>query len=146
VGPRPPMWAAETEWQVLIRSRCLLDRVQVWSAEDDRLAFDAGGQFMTAAHRRNVSIWAGRDQVLTALLKRADEDAVARRMALQVVTSDELLHGRELADRRRLSRLGTAAGLPGSALLSHDRSVGGHTVTVDSADIGIVSRCQGPAT
>jgi hypothetical protein len=61
-------------------------------------------------------------------------------MALQVVTSDELLHGRELADRRRLSRLETAAGLPGSALLSHDRSVGGHPMTVDSADIGIVSR------
>jgi hypothetical protein len=130
----------ETEWQVLVQSWWLLDRVQVWSVEDDRLVFDAGEQFMTAAHRRNVSIWAGWDQVLTALLERADEDAVARRMALQVVTGDELLHRRVLVDRRRLSRLETAAGLPGSALLPHDRSVGGHPMTVDSADIGIVSR------
>jgi hypothetical protein len=87
------MWAAETvlirrletEWRVFARSRWLHDRLQVWSAEDDRLAFDDGDQLVAAAQRRNAASWAERDQVLAALLERADEDPVARRVALQVV-------------------------------------------------------------
>ena len=87
------MWAAETvlirrletEWRVLAPSRWLRDRLRAWSAEDDRLAFDDGDQLVSAAQRRNAASWAERDQVLTALLERADEDPVARRVALQVV-------------------------------------------------------------
>jgi hypothetical protein len=74
----------EAEWRVLARSRWLRDRLQAWAVEDDRLAFDDGDQLMTAAQRRNASSWAERDQVLTALLERAGEDVVARRVALQV--------------------------------------------------------------
>ena len=93
MGPRSPMWAAETElirrleaeWQMLARSRWLRSRLQAWAAEDDRLAFDDGDQLVAAAQRRNAASWAERDQVLAALLERADEDAVARRVALQVV-------------------------------------------------------------
>jgi hypothetical protein len=87
------MWAAETvlirrleaEWRVLAPSRWLRDRLRAWAVEDDRLAFDDGDQLMTAAQLRNAASWAQRDQVLAALLERADEDAVARRVALQVV-------------------------------------------------------------
>jgi hypothetical protein len=75
----------ETEWQVLAPSRWLRGHLQVWSAEDGRLAFDDGDQLVAAAQRRNAASWAERDQVLSALLERADEDAVARRVALQVV-------------------------------------------------------------
>jgi hypothetical protein len=75
----------EAEWRVLARSRWLRQRLQAWGADDDRLAFDDGDQLITTAQRRNVSSWAERDQVLTALLERAGEDAVARRAALQVV-------------------------------------------------------------
>jgi hypothetical protein len=75
----------EVEWQVLAVSRWLRDRLQAWAAEDDRLAFDDGDQLMSAAQCRNVSSWAERDQVLVALLERAHDDAVARRVALQVV-------------------------------------------------------------
>ena len=93
MGPRPPMRAAETElirrleteWRVLARSRWLRDRFQTWGAEDKRLAFDDGEQLVAAAQSRNVSSWAERDQVLAALLDRADEDALARRVAFQVV-------------------------------------------------------------
>jgi hypothetical protein len=75
----------EAEWRVLARSRWLRHRLQAWGTDDDRLAFDDGDQLITTAQRRNVSSWAERDQVLTALLGRAGEDAVARRAALQVV-------------------------------------------------------------
>jgi hypothetical protein len=87
------MWAAETvlirrleaEWRILARSRWLRSRLQAWAAEDDRLAFDDGEQLITAAQRHNAASWAERDQILTALLERAHDDAVARRVALQVV-------------------------------------------------------------
>ncbi len=93
MGPREPMWAAETElvqrleaeWKVIAGSRWLRDRLQAWSVEDDRLAFDDGEQLVTAAQRRDVSSWAERDRVLTALLQRANGDVLARRVALQVV-------------------------------------------------------------
>jgi hypothetical protein len=75
----------EAEWRVLARSRRLHHRLQAWGANDDRLAFDDGDQLMTAAQRRNASSWTERDQVLTALLERADNDVMARRVALQVV-------------------------------------------------------------
>lgn len=93
MGPRPPVWAAETdlirrldaEWRVLARSRWLRERLQVWGAEDGRLAFDDGEQLVAAAQSRVASSWAERDRVLAALLERAETDAVARRVALQVV-------------------------------------------------------------
>jgi hypothetical protein len=90
-GTIPPTRAAETElirrldaeWRVLAPSRLLRDRLQTW--EDHRLAFDDGDQLVTAAQRRDVSSWAERDQVLAALLERATDDALARRVVLQVV-------------------------------------------------------------
>ena len=93
MDPRPPRWAAETvlirrleaEWRVLARSRWLRHRLQAWGANDDRLAFNDGDQLVSAAQRRDVSSWAERDQVLAGLLERANEDAAARRVALQVV-------------------------------------------------------------
>ncbi len=93
MGLRAPTRAAETElirrldaeWRVLSQSRCLRDRLATWSAEDGRLAFQDGDYLVAAAHRRDVLSWAERDQVLTALLERATDDAVARRVALQVV-------------------------------------------------------------
>jgi hypothetical protein len=93
VGPRRPMWAAETElvqrleaeWKVIAGSRWLRDRLQAWAVEDDRLAFDDGEQLVAAAQRRDVSSWGERDLVLTALLERANGDVLARRVALQVV-------------------------------------------------------------
>jgi hypothetical protein len=75
----------ETEWRMLARSRWLRSRLQAWAAEDDRLAFGDGDQLITAAQRRNAASWTERDQALAALLERADEDPVARRVALQVV-------------------------------------------------------------
>ena len=93
MGPRPPRWAAETElihrleaeWRVLARSRWLRGRLRAWAAEDDRLAFDDGDQLLAAAQSRIAASWTERDQVLAALLKRATDDTVARRVALQVV-------------------------------------------------------------
>ena len=75
----------EAEWRVLARSRWLRERLQDWAAGDERLAFDDGEQLMAAAQRRNALSWAERDQVLAALLERANVDALARRVALQVV-------------------------------------------------------------
>ncbi len=80
MGPREPMWAAETElvqrleaeWKVIAGSRWLRDRLQAWAVEDDRLAFDDGEELVAAAQRRDASSWGERDQVLTALLERAD--------------------------------------------------------------------------
>ena len=75
----------ETEWRVLARSRWLRGRIQAWASGDDRLAFDDGEQLLAAAQSRQASSWAERDQVLAALLERSPEDALARRVALQVV-------------------------------------------------------------
>ncbi len=93
MSPSSPAWAAETElirrleteWRTLAHSRWLREHLQAWAAEDNRLAFDDGEQLVTVAQRRNAASWSERDQVLTALLERVNEDAVARRVALQVV-------------------------------------------------------------
>lgn len=93
MGPRPPARASETElirrldaeWRILSQSRWLRDRLRTWSSEDDRLVFGDGDQLVAAAQRRVASSWVERDQVLTALLERACDDALAKRMALQVV-------------------------------------------------------------
>ncbi|MDF1595146.1 MAG: hypothetical protein P1T08_03440 [Acidimicrobiia bacterium] len=61
------------------------DRLRAWEAQDHRLSFDDGDQLVAAAQRRDVASWAERDQVLTALLERASDDALAKRIALQVV-------------------------------------------------------------
>jgi len=75
----------DAEWRVLAPSRLLRDRLHAWEAQDHRLAFDDGDQLVAAAQRRDASSWAERDHVLTALLERAPDDALARRVALQVV-------------------------------------------------------------
>lgn len=49
------------------------------------MAFADGDQLVAAAQRRDATSWAERDQVLAALLDRATNDAMARRVALQVV-------------------------------------------------------------
>ena len=93
MGPRPPTRASQTElirrldaeWRVLAGSRLLRDRLQDWAVEDERLAFDDGDQLLAAAQRRDAASWAERDQVLAALLDRPIDDALARRVALQVV-------------------------------------------------------------
>lgn len=93
MGPRPPTRAAETElirrldaeWRIIAQSRWLRDRLRTWATDDDRLAFNDGDQLLAAAQRRDASSWAERDQVLAALLDRAVDDALARRVALQVV-------------------------------------------------------------
>ncbi|HDH26766.1 MAG TPA: hypothetical protein ENH00_11355 [Actinobacteria bacterium] len=93
MGPRPPTWASQTElirrldaeWRVLAGSRLLRDRLRSWAADDERLAFEDGDQLVAAAQRLDAASWAERDQVLSALLERALDDALARRVALQVV-------------------------------------------------------------
>ena len=75
----------DAEWRVTAPSRWLRDRLRIWSANDDRLAFTDGDQLMAAAQRQDAASWAERDQVLSALLERAKDDALARRVALQVV-------------------------------------------------------------
>ena len=93
MGPRPPTWASQTElvrrldaeWQVLAGSRLLRDRLQSWAADDERLAFEDGDQLVAAAQRRDAAGWAERERVLAALLERSVDDALARRVALQVV-------------------------------------------------------------
>lgn len=90
---RPPSRAADSElicrldaeWRILSRSRWLRDRLGDWSADDSRLAFRDGADLVAAAQRRDAASWAERDQVLSALLERAVEDGLARRVALQVV-------------------------------------------------------------
>lgn len=91
--PRPPASASQTElirrldaeWRLLAGSRLLRDRLQSWGADDRRLAFDDGDQLVAAAQCRDAASWAERDQVLAALLDRATNDALARRVALHVV-------------------------------------------------------------
>ena len=93
MGTRPPSRATDTElirrvdseWQILSQSRWLRDRLATWSADDDRLAFDDGDDLVSAAQRRDAESWAERDEILAALLERAIDDGLARRVALQVV-------------------------------------------------------------
>ncbi len=93
MGSRSPMSASQTElirrldaeWRVLARSRLLRDRLQTWAVDDERLTFEDGDRLVAAAQRRDAASWAERDQVLTALLERAIDDALATRVALQVV-------------------------------------------------------------
>ena len=93
MAPRLPRRASQTElirrldaeWRVLAGSRLLRDRLQSWADGDERLAFEDGDQLVAAAQRRDAASWAERDQVLAALLERATDDALARRVALQVV-------------------------------------------------------------
>jgi hypothetical protein len=93
MGPRPPASASQTElmrrldaeWRVLAGSRLLRERLHSWAVDDERLAFDDGDQLVEAAQRRDAVSWADRDKVLAALLERATDDALARRVALQVV-------------------------------------------------------------
>jgi DNA-directed RNA polymerase specialized sigma24 family protein len=75
----------DAEWRVLAGSRLLRDRLRTWGAGDERLAFEDGDRLVAAAQRRDAASWAERDQVLAALLERVIDDALARRVALQVV-------------------------------------------------------------
>ena len=75
----------DAEWRILSQSKWLRDRLRVWSADDARLTFNNGDELVEAAQRRDVASWAERDQVLSALLERAVDDGLARRVALQVV-------------------------------------------------------------
>jgi hypothetical protein len=75
----------DAEWRTLAGSRLLRDRLESWAAADERLAFDDGDQLLAAAQRRDAGSWAERDQVLAAVLERGIDDALARRVALQVV-------------------------------------------------------------
>jgi hypothetical protein len=92
-GPWPPARAADSElvrrldadWRIIAPSRQLQDRLEAWSADDDRLAFGDGDQLVAAAQRRDATSWAERDQVLAAVLERATDDALASRVALQIV-------------------------------------------------------------
>ncbi|MDF1596182.1 MAG: hypothetical protein P1T08_08800 [Acidimicrobiia bacterium] len=93
MGPRPPARAADTElirrldaeWRILSHSRWLRDRLGAWEIDDDRLSFDDGDQLVAAAQRRDAQGWAERDEILAALLVRATDDGLAKRVALQVV-------------------------------------------------------------
>lgn len=75
----------DAEWRALAQSRELRDRLTAWGSADSRLAFDHGDRLIEAAQRTDVESWAERDQVLTALLERVADDALARRVALQAV-------------------------------------------------------------
>lgn len=93
VDPQPSSRAADSdlirrvdaEWRIIAQSRWLKDRLRAWSAGDDRLVFADGDQLVAAAQRRDATSWEERDQVLAALLERATDDALARRVALQIV-------------------------------------------------------------
>jgi hypothetical protein len=52
---------------------------------DRRLEFEDGHQLVNAAQRRDVTNWAERDQVLSALLEWVPQETLAQRVALQVV-------------------------------------------------------------
>jgi hypothetical protein len=75
----------DAEWVILSHSRWLRDRLCIWSADDPRLMFEDGDQLVAATQRTDAASWAERDQVLSALLERAAEDGLARRLALQAV-------------------------------------------------------------
>jgi len=57
----------------------------MWASSDGRLDFEDGQQLVNAAQRRDVTNWAERDQALAALLERVPQEALAQRVALQVV-------------------------------------------------------------
>jgi hypothetical protein len=75
----------DAEWRVLAQSRRLEERLRTWASSDRRLDFEDGHQLVTVAQRRDVTSWAERDQVLSALLERVPQEALAQRVALQVV-------------------------------------------------------------
>ena len=93
MGTAPPARPADSElirrldaeWRVLAQSRWLRERLQSWASTDRRLDFADGEELVEAAQRRDVVKWSERDQVLTALLERVPREALAQRMALQVV-------------------------------------------------------------
>jgi hypothetical protein len=70
---------------MLAQSRWLQERLRTWASSDRRLDFEDGERLVEAAQRRDVASWAERDQVLAALLERVPEEALAQRVALQVV-------------------------------------------------------------
>lgn len=75
----------DAEWRMLAQSRSLQERLRMWASSDRRLDFEDGHQLVTAAQRRDVTSWAERDQVLSALLERVPQEALAQRVALQIV-------------------------------------------------------------
>jgi hypothetical protein len=75
----------DAEWRVLAQSRWLRERVRYWASSDSRLNFADGEELVEVAQRRHVANWAERDQVLSALLERVPQDALAQRVALQVL-------------------------------------------------------------
>ncbi|MEX2623973.1 MAG: hypothetical protein WD651_09600 [Acidimicrobiia bacterium] len=85
----------DVEWRVLAQSRWLQERLRLWASNDPRLDFEDGEQLVEAAQRRDVANWAERDQVLAALLERVPQEALAQRVALQVVLPGvkSLIHG-----------------------------------------------------
>jgi hypothetical protein len=91
--PTRARWASQTEvicrleaeWFEIAGSEWLRRRLRIWGAEDPRLAFEDGYQLVEAAQSREASSWTERDQVLTAVLARFQDDPVARRVALQIV-------------------------------------------------------------
>lgn len=92
-GTGPPTRAADSElicrldaeWLVLSQSRWLRERLECWASSDPRLDFADGDELVVAAQRRDATSWAERDQVLAALLERVPREALAQRVALQVV-------------------------------------------------------------
>lgn len=102
-GIGPPVRAADSELirridaerRVLAQSRWLQERLRLWASKDPRLDFEDGEQLVEAAQRRDVANWAERDQVLAALLERVAQEALAQRVALQVVLPGVkgLIHG-----------------------------------------------------
>lgn len=92
-GFGPPARAADSElirrldaeWLVLAQSRWLREWVRCWALSDSRLDFADGEELVEAAQRRDVVTWSERDQVLSALLERVPQEALAQRVALQVV-------------------------------------------------------------
>lgn len=75
----------DAEWRVLAQSRWLRERLRLWASSDSRLDFADGEELVEAAQRRDMVAWSERDQVLGALLERVPQEALAQRVALQVV-------------------------------------------------------------
>jgi len=86
-------WAGDTEvirrldseWAEISDSPKLCQRLRQWAEDDSRLDFETGTDLLAASQSREVSSWSERDQVLSALLDRYEDDPMARRIALQVV-------------------------------------------------------------
>ena len=70
---------------MLAQSRWLRARVRCWASSDSRLDFADGAALVNAAQRRDAVTWSERDQVRAALLERVPQEALAQRVALQVV-------------------------------------------------------------